>query len=103
MTIVKRFGVDFESAGGALTLDPSEVCSNGEDRGKHTKLHNDGWEITGVVQEDYFVWVNYFEANHPKYGRVWGDFEEEVFADSEEGFKNFYDNHAPEAWDYYDI
>lgn len=103
MIITKKFGIDFHSDGGALTLNQSEVTDSGDTSGEHTRTHADGWTITGEIHEDYFVWVNYFEATHPIYGRVWGDFESEVYADSGEGFAHFYANHVPEAWDYWDI
>lgn len=57
----------------------------------------------GCVHEDYFEWVNEFEAHHPSFGRVWGDFESEVFADSEAGYDAFVEHHAPNQWDYHDI
>ena len=91
--IIKKFGIDFISPGGALTLYPSYI----------TELNESGWVISGTIHEDYYEWVNEFEAIHPVYGKVWGDFEIEVFADSEEGFNNFYENHPPNAWDYDDI
>ena len=103
--ITKKFGKDFYSSGGALTLNTSEV-SESEDNNRYTiyqRTHSDGWTIKGQIHEDYFAWVNDFEATHPTYGKVWGNFEEEVFADSEEGYNHFYENHKPEAWDYGDI
>jgi len=104
--IVKEFGKDFHSPYGALTLNTSEVCK-GNDAGKEwtkqTRTHKDGWTITGVIQKDYCYWVNEFEAVHPEYGKVWGNFEDKVYADSEEGFQDFYEKHPPEAWDYMDI
>ena len=90
--IVKKFGVDFDSCGGALTLGEGEIGT-----------HEDGWTIKGEIHEDYYTWVNEFEATHSKYGRVWGDFESEVYADTEEGFKDFFEKHPPQAWDYGDI
>lgn len=101
--ITKKFGVHFKSDGGALTLDPEQVTNIGATSGGHTRTHSDGWSITGEIHEDCFVWVNSFEATHPIFGRVWGDFEHEVFADSEEGFAHFYSCHRPKAWDYGDI
>lgn len=102
--ITKKFGVDFHSRGGALTLGRSEVCEDKtQEHGTHTRTHPDGWAITGELHEDWFVWVNDFEAHHPQYGRVWGNFEKEVYADSEEGFQHFYTHHQPNAWDYWDI
>lgn len=59
--------------------------------------------IEGEVWEDYFEWVNEFQAVHADFGRVWGDFEDIVYADSEEGFNDFYKNHPPQSWDYWDI
>jgi len=101
--ITKKFGVDFKSENGALTLNASEVEPYNLDGKEYTKIHKDGWIITAEVHEDYFEWINDFKAEHPKYGKVWGDFETEVYADSEEGFKHFYKNHKPYAWDYGDI
>lgn len=105
--ITKEFGIDFDSEGGALTLDTVEISNKGfreSDSGvEEEKTHKDGWTIKGVICEDWYEWVNEFEASHPKHGRVWGDFENKVFADTEEGFQHFYLNHEPSAWDYGDI
>lgn len=90
--VEKHFGTDFDSLGGALTLSPSDLGT-----------HDDGWTVVGEIHEDYYEWVNEFKAIHPKYGKVWGDFEGTVYADSEEGFQDFYKHHTPEAWDYMDI
>lgn len=91
--IEKRFGKDFDSAGGALTLSPDDV----------TETQDSGWVINGRILEDYYEWVNSFEAIHPELGRVYGDFEGVVYATSEEAFSHFYSNHPQTAWDYYDI
>ena len=101
--VIKKFGIDFNSEGGALTLDPSEVRERDYGTGEFTRTHEDGWTIKGLVAEDWYEWVNDFEASHPVYGKVSGNFETEVVADSEEGFAHFYENHTPEAWDYWDI
>lgn len=90
--IIARFGVDFDSTGGALTLNPSDIGT-----------HKDGWTITGEIHEDYFEWVNDFEANHPEYGALWGNFEDTVYAISREALEHFMSYHEPSAWDYYDI
>jgi len=76
----------------AITLDPKDLGS-----------HESGWTIRGKVQEDYFRWVNEFEAVHPDLGRVWGDFEKKVHADTEAAFRHFYAHHPPREWDYHDI
>jgi hypothetical protein len=106
--VTKKIDVDYEGSGieshGALTLNPEEVlCDHKYETGEHTRVHPDGWTITAFIHEDYFYWVNEFEAVHPMYGRVWGDFESEVYADTEDGFQDFYAKHPPEPWDYYDI
>src|ERR1035437_2723671 len=101
--IEKKFGRDFQSHGGALTLPPEAVSKRSVDGGTHYRTHDSGWTIRGEVHEDWIHWVNSFEASHSKFGRVWGNFEESVFADSEEGYAHFYENHTPEAWDYMDI
>lgn len=102
--ITKYFGKDFNSEGGALTLEVSEVTDvAGIESGTHSLTHGDGWAISGEVREDYYTWVNDFEALHPQFGKVWGNFENEVYADSEEGFADFFAKHAPTAWDYADI
>ena len=90
--VIKKFGVDFFSSGGALTVEPGFIGEN-----------QSGWTITGEIHEDWYEWVNSFEAKHPEFGRVWGDFESEVYADSEEGYKHFWEHHEPYAWDYWDI
>lgn len=102
--ITKRCGNDWENHSGALTLNPEEVCESGSGQcGMFTRTHADGWTITGKVVEDYYYWVNEFWAEHPTLGKVWGDYEHEVVADSEEAFNDFYAKHPPHAWDYGDI
>lgn len=80
----------------ARTLDPSHI-------GTHTADPEDGWTITGEISEDYFEWVNYFEATHPIYGEVRGDYEDEIEATSKEAYEHFAKPHPVCVWDYYDI
>jgi hypothetical protein len=91
--------------GMAITLKPEEVSAAKHfDRTEFsTRTHDDGWTISGEIHEDYVLWVNDFEATHPVYGMVRGNFEEEVFATSARAFKHFYERHTPEIWDYHDI
>jgi hypothetical protein len=98
----KKFELSYNSEARTLNVDQvrgkyEEVC------GPSTYTHADGWTISGSVSEDYYYWVNAFEASHPVFGRVWGDFETMVCADSEEGYNAFVSAHGPEVWDYYDI
>lgn len=96
----------------ALTLKPSEVCELYEDNPKDRELpthelckrkHADGWVIQGYIQEIYYTWVNRFDARHPKFGRVWGDFDNLVYFDKREGLEDFIRKHRPYMWDYFDI
>ncbi len=107
MALIKMTaGTDYPFVDGmANTLSPEQVCSlkDPDVTGEYTKLHPDGWTITGRIVEDWFYWVNDFEAHHPLFGEVRGNFEEEVFATSHECLKNFLMNHAPDVWDYMDI
>lgn len=97
--ITKSFGIDSNSDDVALTL-PSKAVGHEP----HVwKIHPSGWAIRGEIKEDWSTWVNEFEAVHPQFGQVWGDFENKVYAYSEEGFNHFFDNHPPEVWDYSDI
>lgn len=104
MSFRKKFEMEFDSQ--ARTLDPDEVSNQSIEISKNaicSRTHDSGWTITGRVREDYYTWVNSFEAVHPAYGRVSGDFEDEVEADSEEGFNHFLEHHPYSEWDYHDI
>jgi hypothetical protein len=76
----------------ARTLSPDYVGNN-----------KSGWQIKAEIHEDYFEWVNYFEAFHPDFGLVFGDFELEVTASSDATITHFLKYHPFEEWDYYDI
>lgn len=65
--------------------------------------HASGWIVEGEVSEDCFEWVSDFTASHPVYGKVWGNFNKKVYADSQEGLDDFMKNVPPHAWDIYDI
>lgn len=94
----------FDMRGMAHTLESKEVDSTGEKyMGMSMCEHNDGWTIAGYVHEDMVTWVNDFMAWSLKYGRVWGNFEKIVYADSEEAYQHFIENHPPREWDYQDI
>jgi hypothetical protein len=62
-----------------------------------------GWKITGYIMTDYYAWINDFEANHPVYGWVKGDYEDVIHAKSKKAYEHFVKNHPPEEWDYKDI
>jgi hypothetical protein len=87
----------------AHTLEPKEVTNQNNAVGLHTRTHKSGWTICGEVKEDYFYWVNDFTAEHPQWGKLSGNFEHEVIAESEEAFNHFINHHKPVEWDYWDI
>ena len=85
-----------------FTLPRSAVTIKGT-KGRKKRTHESGWTISGDLHNEFYVWIEKFKACHPKYGRVFGNFEKIVEADSEEGFKHFWKYHPPEAWDYGDV
>lgn len=62
-----------------------------------------GWTLKGDVIEDYYEWVNEFEATHPEHGYVKGDFESVVEASSDFALGHFLVYFEPNEWDYHDI
>ncbi len=95
MTYTKKF-----HPSGTVTYCQWANTLGPEDLGFHPES---GWTVTGDVQEDWFEWVNYFEATHPVYGKITGDFEDEVTAESKDALDNFLESHQPQEWDYWDI
>ncbi len=89
----------------AITFPPEMVYENWPEHttGTFERTHPSGWTIKGKIVEDYYYWVNDFEATHPVFGRVMGNFEEALQCDSEEGLQDFVRNHPPQVWDYHDI
>lgn len=89
----------------AHTLEPEQVFGPGHrhEVGPHSYTHASGWTISGSISEDYYYWVNDFEATHPVHGWVKGNFEDFVEAKSKRGFDHFIANHPPHTWDYWDI
>lgn len=67
---------------------------------------NDCWEIKADIHEDYYKWINDFEAvkhDEDKVYIVKGNFENEVICSSLEALEDFLTNHMPNEWDYDDI
>ncbi len=88
------FSVDYSIQGtDAATLDVNDIG--------YSEIS--GWTVVAEVKEDYYKYVNYFEATHPKYGFVRGDFESVVEAKSERAFKHFLKHYTVHIWDYSDI
>lgn len=102
-----EIGLAKDSNYSAYTLSPADVTDlpviDINDEKVYTRTHNDGWTIRGMVKDDYVQWINEFYATHEQYGRIWGDFEDIVYADSKEGFIHFFKNHTPNRWFYADI
>jgi hypothetical protein len=79
----------------AITLNP--VCIGYDEVS--------GWTVVAEVHEDYYKWVNHFEASHLVYGKVVGDLESLVEASTEAAYNNFIESYGSciENWDYHDI
>lgn len=106
--ITKKFEID-KYNGDCFTLKATYIMGEDFDNlllelGKiYCKTHNNGWTICGEIHDDHLQWIDEFEAHHPILGKVWGSFEEEeVYADSEEGYEHFYKNFPPNKWNYVD-
>lgn len=89
---IKNEVIDYDSFGSlARTLDPDFLGTHHE------------WTVKGLVMEDYFEWVNYFEATHPKFGFVAGNYESEIISSSKEAYLDFCKYFPFAEWDYWDI
>lgn len=101
----KQYHRKFKIQGSDARTLPVEYVSDGESFiGKnYQRTHDSGWTISGKVIEDRYLWVNEFQASHPVFGFVSGDFEKEIVASSKEAFDHFAKNHPYEEWDYGDI
>ena len=98
------FEKQFDPKGMAQTLRAEDVCANHVSQtGPHSRTHDSGWTISGFISEDWYYWVKNFEAEHPTFGRVHGNFEDTVVAETQAAFEAFYASHPPHVWDYADI
>jgi hypothetical protein len=98
-----------DDPGMGLVLNVSEVFEKTDEyeypiNGQtYNKSHGSGWTITGKVVIDYYTWINDFNAIHPEYGFVRGNFEGLVEVSSMKAYHNFMKHHSPEKFDYQDI
>lgn len=78
----------------AITLPSSCI-------GEHEDV---GVTFYGIVQEDWYEWVNFFlcVSNDGKHYAV-GDFEGVVYASSKKFYEKLIVNFEVEEWDYWDI
>ena len=83
-------------------IKPNDHCAFVLDE-DDLRTHESGWTIEGEVKEDGLLWVEEFTATHSLYGKVWGDYDEKLHADSKVGLKHFIKNHSPTLFDFYDI
>lgn len=68
-----------------------------------TRIHSNGWTITGNMSNDYYSWVEKFEAIHPTFGKIVGVVDDKIYATSEEGYEDFIKNHPITGMDLDDI
>lgn len=80
----------------AVTLDPDYLGYNPDT----------GWNVMGSITEDYYTWVNYFEAENIIH-RDWiicGNFEDGyIMGSCKEALEDFLTHYIPSIWDYGDI
>ena len=62
------------------------------------RTHSSGWTIEGYIKEDWYIWIDIFTAYHPLYGKIEGDLNKEIIADSEEAYNHFIKNHPFKYW-----
>jgi len=62
-----------------------------------------GWTVIGEVHEDYYKWINDFEAYKGKECYVKGDFENIIETSSLKALDVFLSHYTVNEWDYYDI
>lgn len=85
-------------------LDPEVVMPGHQyETGMYCTRHDDGWMVKGIIYEDAYYWVTGFVAYHPQFRFVFGDFNDAVYASSEEAYKDFVAHHSPSTWDMGDI
>lgn len=90
----QNFKIEYSILGNnAATLDVDDIG--------YSKIS--GWTIVAEIQEDYYKWVNYFEATHPEYGFVKGDFEVSIEAKTKQAFNHFMKHYTVHIWNYGDI
>lgn len=83
-----------------LCVQDSEIPKTGF----YIKYHeHTSWTIIGNCIEDWFYWIDDFEAHHPTHGIIFGSFNKNVYAESKECFENFVSSHHYEEWDAGDI
>jgi len=90
--LTKQKGVHWQNMYGACTLSALMLGENVS-----------GWTISGEVFRDYYSWVNSFEATHPDYGAIKGDYEDKILVETEAAWQHFYQYHPPEQWSYMEI
>lgn len=71
------------------------------------KQNKNDWFFKAKIQEDYYQWINFFEASHSKYGKIFGDFEIGIHypKENKEALNNFLEKTFQylNLWDYMDI
>jgi len=96
--------LEYAPEGLSYRLEPDIVMPGHQyETGMYCTRHDDGWMVKGIIHEDAYYWVESFVAYHPKFGFVFGDFNDAVYASSEEAYKDFVAHHSPNTWDAGDI
>jgi len=65
----------------------------------YKKKHPSGWKISAKINEDYILFISDFKASHPHYGKLYGDYDKIIYAESDEAYNHFIENHPPDMHD----
>lgn len=92
----------------SISFNPWDITDNKRivyDK-KYSKLHRNGWEISGVINQEYVSYVPVIFAYHKKYGYIFGNFSEEINVisyDPNKALHHLLNNNPPLIWTHYDI
>ncbi len=113
---IEEFGSELKNME-MMVLDPSNLTDDELETGTKPKsnqvdvlgnkvwrkTHPSGWTIEGIIEEDYYLYVDEFTAIHPIYGTIIAYLDDEIIASSKEAYDHFIENHPLEIFDLGDI
>lgn len=94
--------LDVKEVSNIIEDEEDLIFSEGIDK-VHTLEHKDGWTISAIIEYDYYVWIESFRAYHPKYGKIYGDLNNLIKAESIEAYEHFIKYHPIKKFDLHDI
>lgn len=79
------------------------ICNDNIDNDIFELAHASGWTIRAKIHNDWYSWIQNFEAQHPIFGDLKGDFNDKVECTDKNAFFHFIKYHTPIIFDMYDI